>query len=178
MRNCLIVEQRLALGVPSRGEPQLAFFIAQKYIATFGADQLQGRVDESHQNLIQYSDRIQFSSCFKKERELFEIRRVSGNLDSGELAQEFARRIGSCVLRAEDDIRDFAHPKLEPVVALKALALDALAIHEGSVFAALVNYIKVAILGDDHGVITRNTGVRDHEVLVDLAADGEGRAIQ
>lgn len=82
------------------------------------------------------------------------------------------------MLRAKDHVRDFAYAEFEPVVALQALALYALTVNECSVLAALIDNKEIAILGDNHGVITRDPWIGNYEVFIDLAPHGKRRAVE
>src|SRR5262249_58397064 len=78
----------------------------------------------------------------------------------------------------EDDVGTVAHAKLEAVVALQFLALHALAVYESPVLARLIEDPEPAVFGGDRRVISGNSRVRDHQVLVDLAAHRERAMVE
>src|SRR3979490_3199546 len=78
----------------------------------------------------------------------------------------------------EDNVRGVAGAKLQPVVTLKFLSLDALAVNKCAVLAALVYEKEPLALKDDLGVIARYAGVRDYKVFVNLASHTKGSAVE
>ena len=66
VRNRLVVEQRLFLGIPARRQPKFPLFILEKNISPFGARQLQRDVEHGHQNLVEHARRIELARGFQK----------------------------------------------------------------------------------------------------------------
>ena len=62
--------------------------------------------------------------------------------------------------------------KLEAVARPELGSFDAVAIEKSSVRAALIDYLKVAILARDDCMTTGNIGLLEHKVLVRRSADG------
>ncbi len=176
--NCLVVEQRLALRVPSGGERQIAFDIAQEDVSAFGARQFQRGIDQRHQDFIEHADGVELARRFHEERELFEIAGFGGDLDARDLAEKLARRVRSGMQRMEDQVGNIARAKFQPVVALQLVAVHLLAIDEGAVFAAKVHDKKLAIFRNDRAMLARHARVGDHQVAIHLAAHGIGSVIQ
>ena len=140
-------------------------------------NQFQRGVYQRDQDFIQHADGIQLTRRLEKQRQLLEIRRVGGNLNPGNLAQELARRVRSRVLRAEDDIGNIANSELHTIVALQPLALYPLPVDVRTMLAALVDDEKVPVFGHNERMVARHARVGNHQVLVDLAAHGKRRAV-
>ena len=100
------------------------------------------------------------------------------NLNAGNLAEKFARGIGSRVRGIEQNVGGIARAEFEAVAALQFLALDALSVDEGAVLAAQVDQEKILSLLHDLGVVARDARVGDDQVFINLAADVERRAVQ
>src|SRR5579863_1258830 len=133
MRNCLVVEQRLFLGVAAGFQLQLPILIFQEDISALGPRQLQGDVEHGHQNLVEHAGGVEFAGGIQKQRELFEVRRFLVDLDDGNLAEKFAGRVGSGVRRIKENVGGIARAEFEAVSALQLLALDALSVHKRAV---------------------------------------------
>ena len=67
MRDGLIVQERLALIVPSRAQVQFPLFVFEKNVTALGTRQLERDVDQCDQDLVQYTDRIQFAGGLEEE---------------------------------------------------------------------------------------------------------------
>jgi len=80
--------------------------------------------------------------------------------------------------RIEKNISGIARPELQPVAALQFLPLDALTVDEGAVLTAQVNEEEVWSFLHDLGVIARDAGISDDQVLIDLPPHAEGSAVQ
>ena len=101
MRNGRVVEQRLALGIAPGGQPQFAVFVLHEDIAAFGARELQGRIEQRHQDFIEHADRIQLARSFQKQSQLLQIGGLIRDVHPGNLAEKFAGGVGGAVLRVE-----------------------------------------------------------------------------
>ena len=71
-----------------------------------------------------------------------------------------------------------AGAEFQTVVAIENLSLNALPVHERAMFAALVHNKKLAVLGDDDGVVARDPGIGNDQVLLHLAANTEGAVVE
>src|SRR6185437_14893607 len=109
---------------------------------------------------------------------LFQIADFAGNVNFRNLAEKITRRVRPPLLRMKDGVNRVACAKLKAIIALQFLAIDALAVHERSVLAALVLHIKTTVFRNNQRMIPRDTRVGDNEVFVHLAADAEGRVIE
>ena len=178
MRNRLVVEQRLFLRVAAGGQPQLPFFVLQKNICALGPRQLQRDVEHGHQNFVEHARGIQLARRFQKQRELFEVGGFLLDLDAGDLAEKFARRIGSRVRRIEQNVSRIARAKLQAVAALQFLPLDALSIDERAVLAAQVDQEKRLPFLHDLGMVARDARVGDHQIFIHFPSHGERSAVQ
>ena len=99
-------------------------------------------------------------------------------MNSRNLVQEFARRIGSCMFRIKNDVRDIANAKFQPVISFQVLALHAFAIDERSVFAALIEHIELAVIGRYQRMIARDTRIGNYQILIYFAPDAERAVIE
>ena len=86
MWNGLVVQQGFAFGIAARGQTQFAVFCLQENITSFGAREIEGRIKQGHQDLIQYPDRVQLAGGFQEKRQFFQIRGFSRNVDARDLA--------------------------------------------------------------------------------------------
>src|SRR5579864_1094465 len=101
MRNRLVVEQRLFLGIATRGQSKFSFFVLEKDKSAFGARQLQGDVEHRHQNFVEHARRVQLARGFQKQGEFFQVRRFLLDLNARDLTEKFASRVGSSLRRIE-----------------------------------------------------------------------------
>ncbi len=99
-------------------------------------------------------------------------------MDPRNLAQEIAGGVGGDVLRVEDNVDGISRPKLNAIISLQQLALDALAINESSVLAALVNYEELPVLRNDESMVAGNPGIGNYQVLVHLSTDGKRTMVE
>ena len=109
---CEIVlsSSRLFLGVAAGGQPEFPFLILEKNIGALGPRQLQRDVEHGHQNLVEHARRIQLARGFQKQRELFQVGRFLLDLNAGDLAEKFPRRVGSCMPWIEQNISESRAP--------------------------------------------------------------------
>ena len=157
---------------------QVAVGIAQENEAAFGARQAQRRVDQRDQDFVEHADRIELARSFQEQRQLFEIAGLGRDLNAGNLAEEFARGVRSRVQRMKNQVRDVARAELQSIVARQFAAIDAFAVDEGSMLAALVDDKEFAVLGHDVGMLARDPRIGNHQIAVHLAADGVRSVIQ
>ena len=127
------------LGVASGGQPQLPFVVLQEDVAALGSRQLQRDVEHGHQDFVEHAGRVQLARRFQKQRQLFQVGGFLLDLDAGNLAEKFARRVRGGMRRVEQDVGRIARPKFQPVAALQLLPLDALAVDERAVLAAQID---------------------------------------
>ena len=66
MRDGLVVEQRFAFTVASRGEAQVAFVIFEKNVTALGARQAQRHLEHSHQDFIEHTCGVQLARGFQR----------------------------------------------------------------------------------------------------------------
>ena len=66
MRNGGVFQQRFALGVSSRPQPQLSLVIFHEYKSALGPGELEGHIKKGHQNFIQHTNRVQLAGSFEK----------------------------------------------------------------------------------------------------------------
>ncbi len=78
----------------------------------------------------------------------------------------------------KNQVRNIPRPKLQPVVALELVAIHAFAVHEGTVFAALVDHEKLAIFRDDRCMLARHPRVGDDQIAIHFAPDSVRGVIQ
>ena len=100
------------------------------------------------------------------------------DLDAGNLAQELAGRVRSAVRRIEDGVAGIARSKFQAVVAFQLLPLNAFAVDERAVLAALINEKESVFFEHDQRVIARDPRIGDHQILIHFAAHAERRAIE
>src|ERR1022692_3070265 len=100
------------------------------------------------------------------------------DLDPRNLAEELARRIRGAVRRIEDGIGRIACAKLQAIVALQLLPLNAFPVDERTVLAALIDEEKPFSFENDQRVIARNSWIGDHQILIDLTAHAERSSIE
>src|SRR5215469_2452154 len=81
------------------------------------------------------------------------------------------------MLRAEDNVGNVAHSEFHSVIALELLSLNSLAVYVSSMFASLIDYEEVTVLGNDQRMVARHSWIRNYEVLVDLSTHRERRPI-
>ncbi len=178
MRNRLVVEQRLFLGVAPGGQPQFPFLVLQKNICALGPRQLQRDVEHGHQNFVEHARGVQLARRFQKQRELFQVGGFLLDLNAGNLAEEFPRSIGSSVRGIEQDVSRIASPELQAVAALQFLALDSLSVDERAVLAAQIDEEEFLPLLHDLRVVARDARVGDHQIFIDFPSHRERRAVQ
>src|SRR5258708_21450973 len=82
------------------------------------------------------------------------------------------------MVRMKDGVNSSAGGELEAVVPRQLPALHGLAIDERSVLAALVLHEEFAVLGKQEGVVARDPGIGNRQVLFHLAADAVGGVIE
>src|SRR5438045_7712133 len=104
---------------------------------------------------MQHTDSVQFSSRLQKKSHLFQIRGFGGNLNAGNLAQKFSRRVRGGMLWADNNVSDVANPEFHPVIALQFLPLYPLAIHVGAMLASLIHHEKIDVLGYAESMLSR-----------------------
>src|SRR5581483_2681445 len=121
---------------------------------------------------------VQLAGGIEEHRQFFQVGGVGGNLNSGNLTEEFTGCIRTWMNRVKDNVRAVSNSEFQPVVSLKLVPLDLLAINKSPMLAALILNEKGAFLGGDDRVVARDAGVGDNQVLFDLAAYGEGTVIQ
>src|SRR5882762_10653835 len=92
--------------------------LLEKDVPALCADQLERGVHQRHQDFIKHADSIEFAGGLQEKRQLLEVGGIGGNLNSGNLAEEFAGCVRSRMLRAENYVRDIPNPELHAVVAL------------------------------------------------------------
>ncbi len=171
--NRFVIQQGLAFAVAARRQPQVTFVVFEKDIAAFGARQPQRHLQHGHQDFVEHARRVQLAGRFQKQSQLLEVGGLLRDLDSGNLAQEVARRVRGAVRRIEDGVGRIARAKLQAIVALQLLPLDTLSVHERAVLAALVDEKETSFFQHDERVVARDAGIGDHQILVDLAPDAE-----
>ena len=178
VRNRGVIEQRFALGVAPRSQAQVALFVAHEDVAALGARQLQSRVQQRDQNFVEHAGRVQLARGFEKKGQLFQIGGVGRDLNPGNLAQELARRIRAGVMGMEDDVGNIADTELDAIVPLQSLALYPFAVDESSMLAALVDDAKLPVFGGDQSMVAGDARIGDHQVLINLASDGERSVVE
>ena len=82
------------------------------------------------------------------------------------------------MMRIENHVYRFANAKLETVIFLESLALDAFSIDVGSVLATLIDDAKLPIFRNDKSMFTRDPRIGDHQIFIHLAADAEGAVVE
>ena len=80
--------------------------------------------------------------------------------------------------RVEQNVGRIPSSEFQPVAPLQFLALDALSIYVGAVFAAEIDEEKILPLLHDLRMVARHARVGDHQILIDFASDRERRAVQ
>src|SRR5579871_20991 len=178
MRNGFIVEQGLALAVAAGAQTQGTVLFFQKHVAPLGASQAERHLQHGHQDFVEHAGGVEFARGFEEQREFLQVCGFLRNLDAGDLAEEIARRIRSAMGRIENGIGGVARSELEAIVALQFLPLNALAVNESAVLAALIDKKKSALFEHDESVIARHARIGDDQILIDLAPHAEGRAVQ
>ena len=103
---------------------------------------------------------------------------MAEHVDAGNLAEELAGGVGRALQRIEDHIHGVADAELQAVAALELLALHSFPVDEGSVLAPLVDDVELSIFRNNQGMITRNPGIGNGQVLIGFASDCEGTAVQ
>src|ERR1700682_440573 len=78
----------------------------------------------------------------------------------------------------EDDVGGVARAKLQAVVTLKSLSLDALAVNKCAVLAALIYEKKTLAFQDNLGVVARYARIGDDKVFVYLTSHTERSAVE
>src|SRR4029077_1595145 len=173
-----VIEQRFALGVSPGGQTQVALFVAHEDVAALGARKFQGGVQQSDENFIEHTGRVQLAGRLEKKGQLLQVRGVGRNLDPRNLAEELAGRVGAGMMGVEDDVRNVAHAELDPIVPLQSLALDPFAIDESSMLAALIHYAELSVLRGNQGVVAGDARIGDDQVLIDLSAHRERSVVK
>src|SRR4029077_4177540 len=143
--NCLVVEQRLPLRLAPGSKRQRPVKVAKEDVSTFGAGQFQRGLKQRHEDFIEHADSVQLARRFHEQRQFLEVARLRRDLNARNLAQKLPRRIRSRVQRMEDQVRNIARAKFQPVVALQLVPVDFLAVDEGTVLAPQVYDKKLAV---------------------------------
>ena len=168
-----VIEQGFALGVASGRQTQIVLFVLHKDVAALGAGEFQGGVEQGHQDFVEHAGGVQLARRFEEKRQLLQIGGVVRDLDAGNLAEEFAGRVGAGMVGMENDVSNVAHAKLDAVVPLQGLALDSFAVDESSVLAALVHHAELPVFRGDQSMVAGDARIGDDQVLIDLATDRE-----
>src|SRR6516164_3150425 len=103
MRDGFVIEQRLALGVTPGSEAQVSVFVFHEDVPAFGASELQGGIEQGHEDFIEHSDGVELARGFQKQRELFEVRGLGGNVNARDLAKKFSGGVGGLQMEGVED---------------------------------------------------------------------------
>src|SRR5262249_13107905 len=173
-----IVEQNLAACITARRQAQLPFRGLQENVAPFGPGQLERDVKQRKQDFVKNAGSVQFAGGFEEDRQFFQIGNFVRNLNARNLAEKISGGIGGDVLGMKNSVNGVPGTKLQPVVAFKRFALNAFAIHEGSVLAALIFDEKLAVFGNDERMVAGDARIGDRQVFLHFAADRERRVVK
>ena len=151
--------------------------LPQEDEAAFGTRQAQCRFQQCIQHIVEYAAGIQLARCLKENVQHLQVgTRAGGRLPGGELAQELLRCAGRRAVRAEQHVRSALDAELNVIVAAQFAAVDAFAVDEGPVAAALVNDVDAVHLIHELRVFARDPRVGHHQVAVGAAANGEAES--
>src|SRR5581483_354822 len=140
----------------------------QENVPAFGTGQLESSFDQGHQDFIEHARSVQLAGGFQEHGQLFQVGGVGRDVQSRNLAEKLARRAGAWVRRIEKNVNPIPDPEFQSVIALKLTPVNAQAIHECAVLAALVDDPEGAILRHDLGMVARDARISDDQVFIDL----------
>ena len=99
-------------------------------------------------------------------------------MNPGNLAEEIAGRVRARLHGMENDVSHLAHAEFQAIIALQFLALHFFAIYKGAVLAALVDNVKLTIVSENEGVITRHAWIGNHQILIHFSAHRERGVVE